>query len=81
MRRDRRRHPLHDVIDVVQAGLDDRAAQRFEPRDVDRNVVVDEEDDARAAAPRVADVVEDAGIGKRWKLRPRISMIEQKLQS
>ena len=61
MRRDWRRHSLHDVIDVVEAGLDDRAAQGFEPRDINRDVVVDEEDDARAPVPRIADVVDHPG--------------------
>ena len=31
---DRRGHRLDDVVDVVEAGVDDRAAQRLEPRDV-----------------------------------------------
>ena len=57
-------------------------AQRLEPRHVERDVVVDEEDRARAArAARRAMSAITRAIGKRWKLRPRISMIEQKLQS
>ena len=77
----RRGHPLHEIVDVVQPGVDDRLAQRLEAMDVERDVVVDDEEHARAAGARIADVVDDARIGKRWKLRPRISMIEQKLQS
>ena len=57
-------------------------AERLEPRDVERDVVVDEEDRARAARARVGDVGEHAlESDTAWKLRPRISMIEQKLQS
>ena len=57
-------------------------AQRLESRDVDRDVVVDEEDRRGRRAPRRrAMSASTRGIGKRWKLRPRISMIEQKLQS
>ena len=37
--------------------------------------------DARAAVAGIGDVGDHAVDGKRWKLRPRISMIEQKLQS
>ena len=44
MLRDRRRHPLHEVVEIVQAGLDDRVAQRLEARDVEGDVVVDQED-------------------------------------
>ena len=82
MRGDRRGHRLHDVVDVVEPGVDDRLAQRLEPRDVERDVVVDEEDRrARRVAARRAMSAITRWIGKRWKLRPRISMIEQKLQS
>ena len=74
-------HPLDDVVDVVEAGGDDGIAQRLEPRDVQRDVVVDDEDRARAArlASRMSSITRS--IGHTWKLRPRISMIEQKLQS
>ena len=68
-------------MDVVEARRDDRAAQPFEARDVQRDVVVDDEDRARAARPGVGDVGEHALEPNVWKLRPRISMIEQKLQS
>ena len=78
---DRRGHRLHDVVDVVEAGVDDGAAQRLEARDVQRDVVVDDEDGPRAARARVGDVREHALDRNVWKFRPRISMIEQKLQS
>ena len=51
---ERRGHRLDDVVDVVQAAVDDRLAERLEAADVERDVVVDEEDRLRAAAPRVA---------------------------
>ena len=79
--RDRRRHALDQVVNAMQARIDDRVTERLEPIDVERDVVVDEEDAAGAAVTRVADVVDDALDGKRKKLRPRISIIEQKLQS
>ena len=40
----------------VQPGVDDRLAQRLEARDVQRDVVVDEKDRARAAPPGIGDV-------------------------
>ena len=80
--RDRRGHRLDDVVDVVQAGVDDRAAQCFEARDVERDVVVDEKDGARAAAACASAMSASTRVkSKVWKFRPRISMIEQKLQS
>ena len=60
VRGERRSHALDDVVEIVQPSVDDAAAQRFEARDVDGDVVVDEEDDARAAAPRISDVLEHA---------------------
>jgi len=56
VRRNRGRHPLHHVIDVGEAGVDDRLAEDLEALDVQRDVVVDDEDGPRAAAPRVGDV-------------------------
>ena len=58
--RDRRGHRLHDVVDVVEPGLDDGPAERLEARHVERDVVVDQEDRARPAAARVGDVRQDA---------------------
>ena len=46
------------------------AAQRLEPRDVERDVVVDEEDRARAAGPRVGDVRQHAGEIERVEVAP-----------
>ena len=57
--RDGRGHALHQIVDVVETGVDDRAAERLEPADVQRDVVVDEEDGPRAVVPRVADVGQD----------------------
>ena len=59
-----RRHALHDVVDVVEAGLDDGAAQCLEPWYVDRDVVVDEEDGAGAAVASVGDVGDHARDGE-----------------
>ena len=57
---DRRGHRLHHVLDVVEAGFDDRIAERAEALDVERDVVVDDEDRARAVVARVLDVREHA---------------------
>ena len=58
MRGDRRGHALDDVVDVVEAAVDDRPAEGLEAGDVERDVVVDEEDGAGAARARVGNVVE-----------------------
>src|SRR5271166_2337839 len=59
-------HALYEVVELVEAGVDDGVAERFEAVDVEGDVVVDEEDGARAVALRVADVVEDSveGVGE-----------------
>ena len=57
---DRRGHRLHHVLDLLQARLDDRLAERLEALDVERDVVVDDEDRARAVVARVLDVGEHA---------------------
>src|SRR5258705_362662 len=57
---DRRRHRLGDVVDVGKAGGDNRAAQFLETRHVERDVVVDQEDRARASLLRIGNVVEHA---------------------
>ena len=59
-RGDGRRHRLDDVVDVVEVRGDDGLAQRPEPGDVQGDVVVHQEDRARAAIARVADVRDDA---------------------
>ncbi len=53
---DRRRHRLHHVLDVVEARLDDRVAQRLEAAHVERDVVVHDEHRAGPVLARVADV-------------------------
>ncbi len=60
MLRDRRRHALDGVIHVVETAVDDCLAQRFETADVERDVVVDEENGARAPATGVGDVGQHA---------------------
>ena len=57
---DRRCHRLDDVMNVVEPGVDDRPAQGLEPLDIQRDVVVDNEDGARSPRPCVGDVGEDA---------------------
>ena len=64
MCRDGGGHPLHQIVDVRQTGLDNRFAQRLEAFDVERDVVVDKEDRACAAGPRVRDVVDHPRHGK-----------------
>ena len=60
MRRDWRGHSLDHVVDVVETRIDDGLAERLEPGHVERDVVVDDEDRPRAAASRIADVVDHA---------------------
>src|SRR5687768_12300792 len=56
MLRKRRRHPLYEVLDVVEAGVDNRLAQQSEAAYVERDVVVDQEDGPGAVASRIGDV-------------------------
>src|SRR5262245_62744012 len=58
-RRNRGRHPLHDVVDVVQTGAGDRLAQRLETRRVESDVVVDEENRPAAATAGSGELGED----------------------
>ena len=57
---DRGSHRLHDVVDRVQTRFDDRFAQGFESRDVQRDVVVDNEDRLRAMVARIANIGDHA---------------------
>ena len=72
---------MDEVVQGVEPGVDDGVAEHFEAADVQRDVVIDEEDRSGAVALRIADVGDDAVKEYVWKLRPRISMMEQKLQS
>src|SRR6266478_8379437 len=65
-----RRHRLHDVLEAVEARIDDGAAQRFEPSDIERDVVVDQEDGLRPMGPRIADVSQDPIEGIRVEIAP-----------
>ena len=56
----RRRHGLHKVVELIQFRIDDRLAQRLKAVHVERDVVVDKEDSARAVIAGVADVRQDA---------------------
>ena len=60
VRGNRRCHPLDDDSRCRRGRLDDGPAERLEPRDVERDVVVDEEDRPRAARARIADVGDHA---------------------
>ena len=53
-------HSLDGVIDVVEAGVDDGFAQPGEPLDVERDVVVDEEDGLGAMPACIGNVGEHA---------------------
>ncbi len=55
-------------MDVVESRLDNRAAEALEPRHVQRDVVVDEEDGAGAASARVSDVGEHAREVERMEI-------------
>ena len=64
------RHGLDDVLQIVEAVRDDRAAQDLEARDVNRDVVVHEEDGPGAAIARVGDVRDHAIDGKAVEIPP-----------
>ena len=53
-------HGLDDVIDLVKPGVNDCLAEGLKPRNIERDVVVDDEDTACAAHPRVTDILDDA---------------------
>ena len=55
---ERSRHRLDGVVGVVEPGVHDRFTQPGEALDVERDVVVDEEDGLGAMAARVADIRE-----------------------
>ena len=61
---DGRRHGLHEVVEVVEAGVDDGAAERLEPPDVQRDVVVHQENRPRPMIAGVADVRQDPVEGE-----------------
>ena len=56
----RRRHRLHEILDIVEPGVDNRLAQLREAADVERDVVVDQKDGPGAAASRIGDVGDHA---------------------
>ena len=53
MRRDGRGHRLHEVVEFVQASLDNRLTESFEAPNVEHDVVVNEKDGARASGLRI----------------------------
>src|SRR5437762_10183799 len=53
-------HRLDGVVDVVQAGIDDRLAQRLEAFHVEHDVVVYDKDRSRASIVSVANVGDHA---------------------
>src|SRR5208337_1643821 len=55
-----RSHGLHRVRDVVQAGVDDGAAQCLKAADVERDVVVNDKDGARAVVASIANIGQHA---------------------
>jgi hypothetical protein len=57
---DRRRHRLNAVLQVIEARIEDRPAQRFEATDVERDVIVDQENRFRSVSARVANVGQDS---------------------
>src|ERR1700758_589080 len=59
MRRDGRGHRLHEVVEFVQASLDNRLTESFEAPNVEHDVVVNEKDGARVSGLRISNVVED----------------------
>ena len=62
---DGRGRRLNGVFELVQPGVDDRAAERLEPPHIKRDVVVHDEERSGATVPRVADVRQDPleGVG------------------
>ena len=67
---DGRGHRLHQVVDVVEAGVDDGLAQRLEPPDVQRDVVVHQEDRPRPVLAGIAEVGQDAVEGEGVEVAP-----------
>src|SRR5262249_12011012 len=55
-----RGHPLDEVLNVVQAGLDDRPAKRLKTVDVEGDVVIDHEKCLGSVLAGVADVGQDS---------------------
>ncbi len=66
----RRRHALDDVTTLVQAGGDDRLAQHREAPHVQRDVVVNQEDDPGTVVAGIGDVGDDAGDRARVEVPP-----------
>ena len=58
VRGNRGSHCLHEVVDPVQSGGNDRATELLEPIRVERDVVVDEKDRARASRVGVRNVID-----------------------
>ena len=56
--RQRPRHRLLGVIDIVEPAVDDRPTHGLEPADIERDVVVNQKDRARAARAGIGDVGE-----------------------
>ncbi len=80
VRRDQGGHRLHVSTRACSPASMMARLQTLEARDVQRDVVAVEEQHPRAVR-RVANIVEDAIHIERAEVAPRISMIEQKLQS
>src|SRR5258708_33078398 len=60
MIRYRRGHSLNEVVQVVEPGVDDGMAKLFKAADIQRDVVVYEEDRSGTMHFRIADVGDDA---------------------
>src|SRR5690349_9193719 len=56
--RDGRSHPLNDIFDVVQTSSDNGLAQLFETMNIQRDVVIDQEDGLCAMLASVANIRE-----------------------
>ena len=56
MVRDGGSHRLHKVLDVVELRVNNRAAECLKTMDVQRDVVVDDENRARAVLTSIADI-------------------------
>jgi len=68
--RDRRRHPLDHVVDIGETRVNDRPTERLEPRHVERDVVVDDEDGTGTATARVLNVGDHVPERKPVKVSP-----------
>src|SRR5262249_9464580 len=65
MGRDGGSHALHNVVEIVQAVVDDGLAETLEAADIESDVVINHEDAARSMGASITNVIQDSfeGVG------------------